>query len=241
MAALAQTDIVAVWERGGRRPAWNKALIVLAPVFADRSPAELAALSIGERNAHLLALRAETIGPVMHALVNCPRCGEPLEFEQRIDELLHDYQAPPASEFAFSWAGFRGRYRLLDSRDLAAASRDEATAPQALIGRALVEVTKDDRPVAAADLPPPLLEALARDLAERDRLTLIPIALACAACQHVWNASLEIVSFLWSELERQAKAILEDVVTIAQAYGWGEGAILAMSPGRRQYYLEAIG
>jgi hypothetical protein len=243
MASLAPADIVAIWETGGRRPDWSKALIALGPLFPDVSPSDLAALSVGERNAHLLALREGTIGPVMHALVKCAACGEPLEFDQRIDEWLDGYSPPAAYEAEFIADGYAVRYRLLTSEDLAhaAAHRDEARARQALIQRAVIEATHEGVPVAVSELPAETLDLLARDMAERDLLANLAIPLACAACGHVWEASLEIVSFLWAELDRKAKAILEDVVTIAHAYGWSETAILEMSPARRQYYLEAIG
>jgi hypothetical protein len=243
MASLAPADIVSIWELGSRRPDWNKALIVLAPALPEARPSELAALTIGERNAHLLALRRNLIGPVMQAMVRCPICSQPLEFEQRIDELLEGYAPPMQREFAFSSGDFSARYRLLTSDDLArAASRgDEPHARQSLIDCALLETSFEGEPVAVSDLPADLLNLLDKEMSVSDPLAHVEIPLACAACKHVWGATLEIVSFFWVELERKAKQILEDVVTLARSYGWSESAILAMDPARRQYYLEAIG
>lgn len=242
MASLAPGDIVSIWELGQNRPDWNKALIVLAPALPQASPGELAAMTVGERNAHLLALRQNLIGPVMHAVVKCPVCGEPLEFEQRTDELLEGYRPPAMREFAFSSGDYSARYRLLTSDDLAhAASRgDEPHARQSLIDRALLETSRDGAPVTVSDLPVGIFDMLVKDMSDRDPLAHVEIPLACAACDHVWAATLETVSFFWVELERKAKQVLEDVVTLARAYGWSEEAILAMDPARRQFYLDSL-
>lgn len=243
MPSLAASEVVGIWEAGSNRPDWDKALVALAPLFPQAAPGELAALSIGERNAHLLALRQDLIGPVIQAMVKCPECGEPLEFDQRIDELLEGYSAPAEQEFEVMRGDHAARCRLLTSHDLALAARsgNEGRARQALVARAIVEVTHFGAPTAAADLPSEIVEQIADALAERDRLADLAIPLACAECEHVWPATLEIASFLWSELERKAKHILADVVTIANAYSWSEAEIMGMSPARRQYYLDAIG
>ena len=49
------------------------------------------------------------------------------------------------------------------------------------------------------------------------------------------------MSFLWTEIEAWAWRMLSDVHTLARAYGWGERDILALSPTRRQFYLEMGG
>ncbi|HEX8534887.1 MAG TPA: hypothetical protein VF662_12020 [Allosphingosinicella sp.] len=243
MASLAAADVVGIWEAGSNRPAWNKALVALAPSFPEADPAELAALSIGERNARLLALRQEVIGPVIQAVVTCPKCGEPLEFEQRIDELLDGYSSPAEREFDIAAGDYGARCRLLDSQDLAQAAKcgGEAPARDKLAERAILEAAYCGAPAAAAELPAEVVRRIADELADRDRLAELAIPLACAACEHVWPATLDITAFLWAELERKAKQILADVVAIAQAYGWREADILAMSPSRRQYYLDSIG
>ena len=55
-----------------------------------------------------------------------------------------------------------------------------------------------------------------------------------------WQLTLDIVSFLWSEISSLAKRHLREVHTLAWAYGWSEADILAMSPARRQFYLESV-
>lgn len=243
MPGLAAADIVSVWEQGRNRPDWSRALIALGPAFPETRPGELAALTAGERNARLLALRRDAIGPVMHALVKCPVCAEPLEFDQRIDEMLDGYAPPVEREFSFACGDHVARYRLLTSEDLAhaAVQSDEPGARLALIERALLSLSRGGKPLDLADAPEEFLDLLAQDMSERDPLAHLQVPLACAACEHVWAATLQIVPFFWAELERQAKQVLEDVVALARYYSWTEPQILALSPARRQYYLDAIG
>jgi hypothetical protein len=243
VGALAAADIVSIWELGQHRPDWSKALIALAPALPEARPSELAALTVGERNAHLLALRRDLIGPVMHAMVKCPVCGEPLEFEQRIDELLDGYAAPAEREFSFSSGDYAARCRLLTSDDLAyaAALGGEPNARLLLIERAMLESSRAGVPIDAADVPDKVVDLLSGEIAERDPLAHVAIPLSCAACSHVWTATFQIVPFLWTELDRKARQLLEDVVTLARFYGWSEAQVLELSAARRQYYLDSIG
>ncbi|HEY0044652.1 MAG TPA: hypothetical protein VGB62_08895 [Allosphingosinicella sp.] len=239
---LAAADIISVWELGSSRPDWSKALIALGAAMPEVAPGALAQMTIGERNAHLLSLRRDVIGPLMHAMVRCPVCREPLEFEQSIDELLDGYAPPSEREFAFVSDEYSVRYRLLDSQDLAQAADfgSEAHTREVLAERALIAVSRGDVAIPASDLPQDIGEALSREMADRDPLAHIAIPLACIECEHVWPATLQILPYLWQELERKAKHVLEDVVAIARAYGWSEAEILGMGSERRQYYLDSI-
>jgi hypothetical protein len=68
----------------------------------------------------------------------------------------------------------------------------------------------------------------------------VQLSLTCPDCDARWDAPLDIASFLWSEVQAWALRTLADVHTLARAYGWAEADILALSPPRRQAYLELI-
>ena len=78
-------------------------------------------------------------------------------------------------------------------------------------------------------------------MAEADPQADVQLALVCPACGHTWQATFEIVSFLWAELSAWAERTLADVHALASTYGWREADILAMSARRRQRYLELAG
>jgi len=51
---------------------------------------------------------------------------------------------------------------------------------------------------------------------------------------------LDIVAFFWEEISAKANRLLEEVHTLALAYGWNEMDILSMSVRRRQFYFEMV-
>ncbi|WP_421937187.1 hypothetical protein [Phenylobacterium sp.] len=242
MKTLAPADMVRVWDLGQRRPNWQRALIMLEPALPELSADALSNLSIGQRNARLFALRQSVVGPVMNALVKCPKCGEPLEFEQLIAELIEDYADPTEREFEVTEGRYCVRHRLLTSADLArAGGRGGLEEVRAHLTRsAVVSATFDGVAIDVDDLPSEVVAAVEEQMDAADPLARVAIPLACAGCEHVWPALFDIATYFWAELDARAKQALQDVIALARHYGWGETEILAMSPARRDYYLGAI-
>ena len=82
------------------------------------------------------------------------------------------------------------------------------------------------------------ITALADSMAAADPQANIDIGMTCAGCDHHWACAFDIASFLWREIDAWARRTLRDVHTLARAYAWSEQDILALSPTRRQVYLE---
>ena len=78
-------------------------------------------------------------------------------------------------------------------------------------------------------------------MALADPMAEIRLALNCVGCSNQWEETLDIASFLWTEIASRAKRLLREVHTIASAYGWTEGEILSLSEARRALYLEMVG
>jgi hypothetical protein len=97
----------------------------------------------------------------------------------------------------------------------------------------------------AADMPDAVFETLASAMAgavaAADPQAEIELALTCPACRLQWRTPFDIVNFLWDEIDRWAARILGEVHILASNYGWSERDILALHPGRRQYYLDLVG
>ena len=91
---------------------------------------------------------------------------------------------------------------------------------------------------AAAEQPAGVLETIVARMAECDPGASIDLSLACPHCGHRWLAVFDIVSFLWTEIDTWARRLLDDVHALATAYGWTEADVLALSPVRRQFYVE---
>jgi hypothetical protein len=248
MWALSAAELLDLWEQGLGRTPVRRALALLAPAYPDCSPEALARLTIGQRDAGLLSLRESTFGSRLLSLVTCPACSERLELAFDIADIhpsspSRDEKERQAEPLSLTVDGYRMRFRLPTSLDLEAiADQDSAeTARQALLERCLLESRHGDDRVAAGQLPAAVVDAVAETMARADPQADIVLDLACPSCDHRWQATFDIVSFFWDELDAWARRILYQVHLLASAYGWHETEILAQSPWRRQTYLEMVG
>jgi hypothetical protein len=241
MRPLFEYDLLRIWEVGEDQHPLDRALTLLAAACPELTWDELAALSIGQRDARLLTLRERTSGPRLNGFAECPRCAERLEFEVAVAD-LRVVAEPDAEEGAWELAaeGLTLRFRLPNSRDLAAVLgyQDPATAREVVVQRCVLEASRDGESVTASELPTEAIVELARRIAECDPQAEVLLGLRCPACDHGWQALFDIVAFFWAELAAQAKRLLREVHTLARAYGWREADILGMSARRRQFYLE---
>ena len=241
MRTLSALDLVRAWEAGRDRHPVDRALLLLALAYPELTRDQLAALTIGQRNGRLLALRQQLLGAHLNAYAECPQCREALEFSINAPSL----RSPEPAELMFTLAidGLEVRLRLPDSLDLAAISDvpgpDEAR--RQLFERCVLEARQGETPVAAAALSDEIVTALADAMSERDPQASPRFRLNCPACGHGWAALFDIVSYFWTEINAYAQRLLGEVHRLARAYGWREADILAMSSARRQFYLNLAG
>ncbi|MCB0082371.1 MAG: hypothetical protein KDE47_15635, partial [Caldilineaceae bacterium] len=120
-------------------------------------------------------------------------------------------------------------------------AEDPAAVEQMLFTRCLLSVQSAGAEVSVATLPDAVIEAIVQTMDEVDPQANVVLTLTCPTCTHQWQAILDILGYLWSELDAWARRILREVHCLAFAYGWRECEILEMSPWRRQIYLEMIG
>jgi hypothetical protein len=241
MRALSAIEVLAIWEAGVGQHPLDRALTILAISGAEGSRANLASLTIGERDQRLWELRARTFGPEVEALAQCPACGEAIEFQFVVADVQADSSDSPRKEHELNVEEWNVRFRLPDSHDLAAIAtchhhRERAEAE--LTARCLVGVEKRGTPGSFSELPVEVWEAVERKMAILDPQAEVRFALSCPSCGHAWAALFDIASFLWTELSTLAHRLLREVDVLARAYGWREAEILGLSPSRRQAYLD---
>jgi hypothetical protein len=229
MQALTNTAMLAIWERGRRCGPAERALVLLGAALPAAVDDDCACMTIGERNAAVLALRRATFGSKLASAINCPRCGEMLELE--LDAADIPAGAPTAREITIAGSL---RFRLPDSRDLIAAGRCTTTedAAQMLLQRCCLEAA------GAGDYPATLIAEVERAMAAVEHAADIELGLTCAACGQPWSAPFDICGYFWEEIEQRAAGLFDDVHRLACTYGWDEQQILAMSDARRAAYLE---
>ncbi len=243
MRPLSAQNILKIWERGQDQHYLDKALTLLSPSFPDSTKDELATLTIGQRDACLLSARELVFGGRLNIFTRCPRCQERLEFSMSTKDIC-TAQEPyePGSIFELAADDFVLRFRLPNSIDLAetAGCRDVSAARMMLVERCVKKAFHNGMEITGKALPEEIIGRLSMRMAECDTHAEVLIDLRCPACDHTWQMLFDVVSFFWTEISSHARRLLEEVHTLACAYGWSESDILSMSQRRRQFYLDMV-
>lgn len=243
------SELLQAWERGAESSAAARGLWLLDASCEDLDVESLLALPLGRRDALLLDLRKRLFGRCMHGVARCPACGASAEVDMDVDALRQDAPAVAdaldADEMSIRELHVNGRaepirFRLPDSHDLLAiqASEDAVGARSLLIQRCVLDAGGGEHADVAASLSDEVQFALACAMAEADPQTDLSLAFTCPDCRQQWEPVFDVARFVWQELHAWALRLLRDVDTLARSYHWSEAEILAMSPRRRQAYLE---
>jgi hypothetical protein len=218
----------------------DRALTLLA-ACCDEPRQDLANLSLGRRDARLLEVYERLFGPAMDAFAQCPQCGERLEYRMSTAQ-LNSPAAGKDGPLLVETQDASFHLRLPNSLDLRAMSlcSDAGVARKLLLERCVVQVNGKTG-VDLDALPESTVEKIAACIGEADPQAETLIDLACCACRHSWQVILDVESFLWVKISALARRLLREVHVLARAYAWREQDILALSPVRRQAYLEMAG
>jgi hypothetical protein len=244
MNAPSVEHLLQAWERGcGLHPV-RRALALLHAASPDTPLDAWACMPIGRRDSALLDLRETLFGKRIETVMPCPQCGEILESDFGVDDLR-----VPASELlalppALQWhaQGYAVDYRLPTSADLLQVlteTRGDESQTR-LLTSCIGAIHHKDQKLVAGELPADIASAIQQEMARHDPGAEIRVTLSCPACMHAFDAVFDIVDYLWSELDDWAQRTLAQVHTLASAYGWSEPQILALSPARRQHYIDRV-
>lgn len=232
-----------MWELASEQVPARRALTMLSAFFPDLDVAELADWPLGRRDAGLLALREAVFGPELDAVASCPDCGTAMELHTSVPELLAglDGDGTPAAPVTVAREHFEISLRPVTTADLLALEPAAQPAGRDLVLRCVTAAREAGSEVEPASLPAEILASLGEELARTDPAATIELALSCTDCGCHWLAPFHSAAFLWAELNHWAGRMFLDVHRLALAYGWAEGDIVAMSPRRRQAYLDMVG
>jgi hypothetical protein len=257
MMAPSSEVLLAVWERSHGAHPIARALALLDAAWPEVGPARWARAPIGQRDGCLLGLQEVLFGPELSTTTRCPRCGERLESTFTTGEVGAKAAVAPVAPEAprrLCEMDYVVDYRLPTSEDLleiAAARSDTEAASRELLRRCVLgvragAVTHDggradgEGTIDPLALPAPIMARLGEQMSHDDPGAEVRLALSCPACGEAWRVAFDIVGYLLGELDDWAHRVLVDVHTLAGAYGWGEGQILALSPARRQLYVDMV-
>lgn len=116
------------------------------------------------------------------------------------------------------------------------AQAQAAPDPEAALLRRCVLGIDPDGDVEA--LPAAVTDAVTAAMARLDPGAEVLLQVRCPQCAHAWSAPWDIAGFVATEVAAAAQAVLAEVDALAGRYGWSERDVLAMSPWRRQRYLQ---
>ncbi|MGB7926271.1 MAG: hypothetical protein WCF57_23725 [Pyrinomonadaceae bacterium] len=243
MRVLSAAKLLSVWERAQGQLPVERALALLAAACPETKPEELARISIGRRDALLLAMRESTFGPQLLSRIACRQCGESLELTFNVSDIRIWPEAEPPGVLSLNVDDYEVDFRLPNSEDLipATGSGDVESGGQLLFARCVLRAAHDGEEITHEALPERVRQAVVNMMAEADAQSDVRLDLACPSCRHHSLVTFDIVSYFWSEINDWAYRLLREAHTLAAAYGWREADILAMSSWRRQVYLEMIG
>ena len=228
MRALTAEELLIAAERFRLEPLPRRGAALLALAAAPGE--DTMALPIGERDGRLLALRAATFGRDLTAIASCPACAERVEVT--LDAAGFAENPSARNEVEVRAAGRVIRARVPNGHDvLAAMTSDDAR--RALLERCIVDGD-------ARTLPDEVLTAVEEELERADPRADLRLVLTCPTCDAKWDDGFDITSFFWTEINLAATRLARQVHTLAAAYGWREPDILAMTPWRRQLYVELV-
>jgi hypothetical protein len=244
-----------MWDRGGSCDSVGHALLLLRfsqEARGDVVDEHLAATQVGHSNVHLLELCRCLLGlSRLSAVADCPKCGKMLDTSIAIDPLLQclrmnerDQSATTTGASIEAMVGdFEFSLRVAELSDLHAAARAGNTlrARRALLDRCVRSVKRESlSPLTIEDVPPDVLDAVSEQLSRHDPVAELNVAIKCPECSHPFEAGLDPAAFAWSALESMARRLQTEVVTLAEAFGWTESEVLALTPRRRQTYLNLL-
>jgi hypothetical protein len=194
----------------------------------DANLADVRALVVGDREALLLQLRAAAFGERVPCVLECPGCGERMDLELAIADLLVDAYVDAAAEHALGQL----RFRLPTGADLEAA----AEAADSEAGAALLL----ERCVLDGSLTDDAHEALEDELERLDPQAELRIAVVCPSCSEPVDATVDAGALLLEELAEGSDALFREVHALARHYHWSEDEILGLELGRRRRYLDLL-
>lgn len=205
------------------------------------------ALTVGDREAALLQLRRLTIGDNLSCVLVCPACGEKLDLDLRVtDLLLPPY--PYAGRLHHAAVDDRGErfqvsFRLPTGADLEQIApltlRDMGGAIATLIERCVEKVTgtgarhMDAWPAVARRYLPGIMAHL-------DPQAVVDLDAVCPACRAAFVAPFDMAQFISLEMTSARDDLFREVHRLALHYHWSEPEILTLTRRRRRRYLKLL-
>ena len=226
------SELLQVWEVGRGLPPLERVIFLLTRAGWQ----DAGSLTVGQKNRALISLHEQFFSPQLACVARCPRCSTQLEFALSTALLAASAEHEPRQMLTLDHQAYTLTVRQPQLRDLQIAQGQGAS----LYARCVVEARSDKETVAFELLPESARLSVAKALLLDDPLLDIRLALECPECGASWKSPLDLLAFLWQEIERWSQRMLITIYRLASAYGWSEEQILSLSAWRRNRYLDLI-
>lgn len=245
---LVLADVDLAEGAGGAARAVSELLVAVVERLGayDRVDAELVgALTRGDRQALVLALRAGLYGDRISLIARCPNpaCAALSDVDLQISELMPARAIARASLACETPSGAAVIHEPTGADDDAVAAHPGTRAERvALLWSRLVEL--DGRRLATDEwpaLPAATRHAIALALAQGARVPELTFLARCPSCAAHLELVIDPFALLARELRLGGDRLFAEVHALAFHYHWPESEILALPRPRRWRYLELLG
>lgn len=248
MVTVDESWLLRAWEAAGAVPPAARGAVFATE--AGLTPDLDAALDLPvDGLAGLLAdLYAEQFGPAAAAVLDCTACGLTLDLQVPVGSVTPDdddgaHLTRQVTSEVTTPSGQRLRVRVPTTRDLLAV-RAEPDVVSALLARCVSDPGAHHSTGAggqpdSVDLTADA-EALDAALADLAGAAAATVKARCPECGATMSAAVDIATFLWASIDRDAPSLLAEIADIAAAFGWSEAEILRLGRARRAAYLTLV-
>jgi hypothetical protein len=104
----------------------------------------------------------------------------------------------------------------------------------------LIETVNNKKPDDDFMIEPQWLNEIENVLEQHDSLMTLELETTCPQCNRTLSIPLDLEPQLLSVLHFEQKKLFNNIHVLAETYHWNEKDIMALSPRRRQYYIDLL-
>jgi hypothetical protein len=241
---LSSGDLLKLWESVSGSPHRMRAQTMIYYASSAKDRDDVSDWCIGEGDAFLLHLYRKIFGDQLDCIADCPACGEALELSLTVDDLLIDHgSGGSAYRVNVGNTPLELFFRLPNRKDLQDLPAEEPseTLRKRIVERCVLYAERQGEKISPVPLTDETIDMLAKAMSREDPQAEIRLHMQCPSCLFEWKTTFDIVDFLWQKINVEVKHLMHEIHVLAQAYGWTEFEILALSGKRRKHYLELVG
>jgi hypothetical protein len=240
---LSSADLLKLWETAYGSSRIVRAQKILYNALPKEEQDVVKWWCIGEGDAFLFRLYRSMFGIRLECMASCPACSAKLEMTLKVEDLLTKHGSGKSTyQITFGKPSKIIFFRLPNREDFLALPEAEPheTLKKLLVERCVLYVEHKGKNVSPLSLSDQAIDAVSQAMSREDPQAEPVLNITCPECQHAWQTTFDIVDFLWQKINTEAKRLMAEIHTLAQAYGWTESEIMSLPEERRKLYIKLI-